>query len=164
MMTQTYEEIFEQNGKWISGRDILYSIVKHLKGKSLTIKPDANNPSSLLLEVPFPEIPDEISKEMVSITYMIPEELQDIFVSQIENATSQYLGESGLELFEKYFFQPVNSHMLACLQADLAVYERQREARDEGQLWKVVSEHLGIPTRFTVIQTGMNSSCIQGKI
>lgn len=145
----TYEEIFESDGRWLLGKSILSDVVSFVRGKPLVAVRDREDLSRLNIEIPLPTVRDEITNELVSIAYMVPPELQEVFIGQLTEAMNDYLGEGGMKSLERFLNAPMTNHTVSKVQAELSEIERHREASDEGQLWKVVAHYLGMPTIVT---------------
>lgn len=69
-----FSEKWERDGHWLLGRTILSTIIEYLKGKSVIAEfDDDDRKECITVSLPLPEIRDEISGEMRSIYWMVPE-------------------------------------------------------------------------------------------
>lgn len=154
----TYEEIFESDGRWILGKSILSDVVDFVRGKPLAAVRDSQDPSRLNIEIPLPTVRDEISGGVYSVAYMVPPELQNVFIRQLNEAMNDYLGEDGKNSLERFLYSAMTDRTISEVQGVLSTFEREREASDEGQLWKVVAHYLGMPTTVTHIKPAFHYS------
>lgn len=53
-----------------------------------------------------------------------------------------YLGKRGKEMLGSYLHSPMNPATLTAIQSELQNFERDRQAKGEGELWQVVAEYL----------------------
>ena len=138
---KTYSEIWEQNGRWLTGPNLLASIVEFLKGKSV-IAIFGDNPSAVTITLPLPEIRDEISGEMVSIFWMVPEEQRKTFLFACDNILSRRGGDATIirhTFLEGHPF-PATAMLLAQINNELMRLER----RGGWELWKVAAVEFGL--------------------
>lgn len=138
----TYEEVFERDAKWMTGRRLLSDIVGYIKGKPLAV--NRRSKTEVSVEIPLPMVRDEISGEFVGIALMVPPELSGIFGGRLNEAMRDYLGEGGVTLLEGYLHSPMEPSTIRDMQSSLLRIERDRQASGEGELWQVVAEHFGL--------------------
>lgn len=97
----TFEEIWEQDAKWLMGREILSDIVVFLKDKSPIATFEENGVCQISL--PLPTLKDVLTGNDVSIFYSVPSELSHLFEDRwssvlqhrsefVEDLGSQYVG------------------------------------------------------------------------
>lgn len=158
----TFEEIFERDARWMSGRTVLGTILYHIKGKPmepgkpLSVVRHPHIQSSISIEVPLPLVYDEVTGENVSILLALPPEVSGLVKDQLDLAVSAYLGEDGRRMLTSFLRAEVSRVTLQEIESNLQIIERDRRAQDRGQLWQVVAEYFGMPefplgpdTRFT---------------
>ncbi|HEX2753742.1 MAG TPA: hypothetical protein VHP34_11680 [Alphaproteobacteria bacterium] len=166
----TFEEIFEQDAKWLLGRHVLTDIVNYIKGRPLIAIADTSDRSKINIEIPLPSVIDELSGEHVSILYTIPPELIGILLDRLNEAMSAYLGDGGKQMLNVYIRSANTQYTLTSIQNELSMIERSRQAIGEGELWQVVADHIGIQRIFqlpdheivqfaTIIQRKLPADC-----
>jgi hypothetical protein len=144
----TFEQIFEKDARWLMGQSLITDVVRFIKDKPLAADIDPNNPTELYVHMPLPTVRDEVSGEEASILCMVPEELREIFLDRLNEAAVTYLGGSGRLMLYGYMNSATTDFTVSRVRADLMRFEQERQARGEGELWEVVANYLGMPTKF----------------
>jgi hypothetical protein len=144
VLTETFEEIWEQEARWITGPHFITGIVQYMKGKSLVAK--QGDPNRLDICIPIPTTTNEIDGSEISVSDLIPPELQPIFVYRCSRIMAYYSEEaSRLEWFLGQLMTPAT---IAQANGLLQEIERNRQAYGRGELWKVAATEFGLDWRF----------------
>lgn len=140
---QTFEEIWEQDARWMTGPHILGEIVNFLRDRSIVVEPDETDRSRLTVHVPLPEVRNEINGKMVPIFWMVPEELRGIFLAKCDEiAMARWLDVE--EVAPAYLRQALTQSTIISMNSALRAKEMERMARGEDGLWVVAAKTFGI--------------------
>lgn len=139
----TYEEIFEQDGRWLLGRHVLADIVNFARGKTLEVK---GNGSMLELSIPLPYVRNAVNGDIVDVIRALPPEMAAILIDRLHNALSDYLGEDGKRMLNGHLYSANTTVLVQRVQNELWRMERSRQDRGEGELWQVIAQNVGLPT------------------
>lgn len=125
-VSQTYEDIWERDGRWLMGRRMLADIVNHWRDNELLI---ANDPATSAVNISpsLPTMRDEISGEDRSIYEWIPEELRALFAARCDLALGWRFPsyEPGLK---EFLGHPLTEHSKAMIRTVLRSVEQQARA------------------------------------
>jgi hypothetical protein len=139
----TFEEVWERDARWLSGPHILGQIIEHLRTRAIIVRQDEVDPSRLIVELPLPEVKNEVNGEMAPISWIIPEELRGIFFEKC-NEILEYRVSDVAEIKQKYLCQALTPMTIAAINSDLLAMEHERNARGNNSLWAVAAARFGI--------------------
>jgi hypothetical protein len=144
----SFEERFEQEGKWLLGPMILAKICRHMEGRSLVVMPDPGQHNRLLASLPeLPKVRNELNGEMTNIYWTIPEELR----SKFEVCCTEAMGYRANDVML------LGDRILPCVVADQASAHRANAILNEFEntriamgdpndppLWECLAERFGL--------------------
>ena len=142
-----FADIWEPDGAWLLGRNILSDIVRFLQGKCLAVQ---LNGSSLDISIPLPTIRTKISppymrtgSEEQSIYWSIPPELRSLFEDKCrEIVDSQpFWDHAFMNSFLGRVATPV---LLTQAQHHIRAFEEEAASRSNFPLWKCAAVAFGL--------------------
>lgn len=138
-----FEQIWERDAKWLMGPEILGQIVVFLRSNHLEVIQDTYN--SVTISLPLPTVHDEISGKEVSIYWMVPQELRDIFEDRCASIVMRYVQPDELNQFLGLQLNEVNMNRLRGM-----LWQKQNEVLSESglELWQVARQEFGLESRF----------------
>ncbi len=137
-----FEERFERNGKWLLGPNIIASIVRHTRGKSLIARFD--RPYQLTITLPkLPTVLNEINNKYVDIFWSIPEELRPTFETCCLEVCSVLADEID-HIKAEFINTAATAINLSGANMILRNFENRRIAAGDSALWQILSECCGI--------------------
>lgn len=138
-----FEKIWERDGRWIGGPDLLGKVVVFLRDKSVFAKRDEIDKSRLNIEIPLPEVRNEIDGRMVPIFLMVPEELQEIFMAKCHEVLLTRKPDVE-EICHHFLCMPVTELTIYSINSELAAKERNRRAAGGDDLSVEAAKAFGI--------------------
>lgn len=138
-----YEDIWEQEARWVSGRAVLTNIVRHWLREGMVALTDPSDATAVVLTMPLPTILDELSGQSISILNIIPDSLKTILLERINSVMvwRQYVLVDRLSPFYNHLLVPAT---LAQMKA--ALDQIDSEARSAGfpETWQLGAVALGM--------------------
>jgi len=139
----TFEERFERDGRWLLGPQIIASVARHFRGKSMVAKRGGAIYEVTITLPEMPKVLNKIDDEYVDIFWSIPEELRtafrtcyfevfEVLADDIDQVTAEFLGTS------------MTDFNIGNINAMLREFENRRTAIGEPQLWQIFAERCGI--------------------
>jgi hypothetical protein len=138
LSTKTYEEIFEQEGKWENGKDILLRVVNDIKNSDITLDFEDNTLkfiTSFTLEDHWSRVLDRPKTDLAT----------DI----IQNSFREYLGPDFFDYFRKQIYSEISDQFLAISNKMLEDHKLYRQRKDYPMLWEIVLRDFGLADLYT---------------
>jgi hypothetical protein len=140
---ETYEEIWEKDAKWLSGREILGGVVNELKGKAIKVYIDENDTSIFRATLPLATISLAGKRNQFIALYAVPEELEEIFKDRLQMIMNdQYpLLHEVASMFEG---QRLDPSTIACVNEELQRRERLAAYENKPTLADHAAKYFGL--------------------
>jgi len=138
-----YPEIFERDGRWLMGPEMLGTIISYARGKAPKMTCAPESASTLIMAVPLPKLLDEVSGNQVDIIEFVPEELRQTVLQRLSIAVQKWLDEDTLARLNAFIDHQLTGHVVAAIDQELLTAEHHRQARGHGELWECISIAFG---------------------
>jgi len=130
---ETFEEIFEQDARWMTGQILIGQMIEDLKGKPPTVRVEDYRTGSITFE--FPDVGDML--------HAIPNELFTIFTAQCHLALKDWLEDRETEL-NRFLHLPMNTQTMAFINSSLSHMKREELAMNtDRQLHRCFARRMG---------------------
>jgi hypothetical protein len=139
----SFEHIWEQDARWLTGVYILSTIAKFTEGKSLKAT-FVESTGSLNISIPFPTAKDEVSSQQIPIFYLIPDELKERFRSKCTDVVNWYRPALDRRLHWLYEGCPIDPQLLAQVNHELGTIERENISAREPSLAQNLAYQFGL--------------------
>lgn len=121
---QTFSEIWEQDAKWLSGKQILEDVADSLVGKSLTVVM-TSVPGEIVLCLPLPMVNVGNGERHYQLFYTVPKELRLIMEERLQLLFNNYKDIARL-IFKKYEGTGLSSRTISSINNEFMQWERER--------------------------------------
>ena len=132
---KSFEEIFENDAKWMTGKILIDQMIENLKGKHPTVR--VNNLRMGSVTFKFPDLSD--------LQKLVPEDLLPIFMKRCDWAMADWFEGQEKEL-GNFINIKITPQTLGQIDSFLSHIEREELAKNsDRQLWKFFARRMGCP-------------------
>ena len=150
---KSFEDIWEKDGKWMTGRAFLADIILFLKGKAPTAKIEG---SKLIVAFPIIFVRDPGSSSFCFVSDIVPPELRPTFYAIWHETQFRYLRPILEGLHAHFWGYPANERTIAEINCMLLILEQKKEANREETMADVMASSFGLCPLALPCPLGLN--------